>query len=630
MNFRKIIIFMLIAMIGLITFQWYWIENAISVRKEQFDRNVNDALQATIRKIEKQEVIFLANQKMKAEEQKRLLAITQQKQMKKKVARPVRVKPEEHETFVNLDPLTNDAVRVYYSSPNPDNQATIKRQKTATVAPTDVFGGVTTFEIPGRQMDMIKEMLEEQNLMWEELNQPVRSILMRQKTAEDLLREINRQVFVLHKTNEYNPSLAVRSEDRDGHFRFDYSISASSFDTVRTNYVKPRIYKKIDKVQEENREALTLERTKNKAELVKNVLTDVIHGNRNIHERLDRISLDTLLKKELRNRGITLPYQYGVKNSSNMLFSSFAVNYNPNLLKDAYKAELFPSDLEPQNHFLYVYFPNTQGFILRNMWTVFASCVLLILMIGGIFYTSVNTMLKQKKLANIKNDFINNMTHEFKTPISTISLAVEVMKDNEVKKDSGKMNRYLNIIQDENRRLGTQVEKVLQMALLDKGNVKLKFERVNIHETIEQVLNNLSVQIEQKNGVVNLELEAEHPEIEADEVHLTNIIYNLLDNANKYSPESPEITIRTENVDNSLKISISDKGIGMNKEQISRIFERFYRVPTGNLHDVKGFGLGLSYVKKMVESHQGQVIVESKIGEGSTFEVFLPLIAKKA
>jgi len=219
------------------------------------------------------------------------------------------------------------------------------------------------------------------------------------------------------------------------------------------------------------------------------------------------------------------------------------------------------------------------------------------------------------------------MTHEFKTPISTISLAVEVMKDGEVKKDKGKMNRYLNIIQDENRRLGTQVEKVLQMALLDKGEVKLRLDSVDIHGTIEQVLTNLSVQIEQKNGIVNLKLKADKSEIVADEVHLTNIIYNLLDNANKYSPENSEITICTENLANSLKISISDKGIGMTKDQMARIFERFYRVPTGNLHDVKGFGLGLSYVKKMVELHNGQIFVESKLGEGSKFEIiFSPSI----
>ncbi|MBA4851672.1 sensor histidine kinase KdpD [Emticicia sp. BO119] len=647
MNFRNIIIFMLIAMIGLITFQWYWIENAISVRQEQFDRNVNDALQETVKKIEKQEIIFLANQKMKIEEQKKLLAITQKKQEKKKLPKPP--KAEQLEDFgaaftpeAPLSPVFPQEFNSYkgyntYYAPQGSEPLAKVRQRAGrgsnTVAVTDVFGTTRLLEIPVRQMDLIKEMLEEQNMALEDLNQPLRNNVMRQKTADDLIKEFNRQVLILNKnSNENHQILSIGGiEDQSSGFSFGYTISTPVIDSSHTVYVKPKKHKVVEKPKIKTEEPTVtvaqedIERTKNKAELVKDVLTDVIHGSRDIHERLDRISLDTLLKKELKSRGITIPYQYIVKNSSNLIFASFAENTIPNFIRDSYRAQLFPSDLQPQNHFLYVHFPDTQGFILRNMWTVFASSVFLILMIGGIFYTSVNTMLKQKKLATIKNDFINNMTHEFKTPISTISLAVEVMKDNDVKKDNNKMNRYLNIIQDENRRLGTQVEKVLQMALLDKGDVKLKLEPVNIHETIEQVLHNLSVQIEQKNGTVNLELDAENPEIEADDVHVTNIIYNLLDNANKYSPETPEITIKTENEEGFLKITIADKGIGMTKEQLNRIFERFYRVPTGNLHDVKGFGLGLSYVRKMVESHQGVIQVESKIGEGSRFEVYLPL-----
>jgi len=642
MNFRNIIIFMLIAMIGLITFQWYWIENAISVRQEQFDRNVNDALQETVKKIEKQEIIFLANQKMKIEEQKKLLAITQKKQEKKRVLKPVKVEqpddfgvifaPEAPQSPVQ--PQGYSGYNAYYTPQGTEPLAKVRqragRGNNNTVAVTDVFGATRLLEIPGRQMDLIKEMLEEQNMVVEDLNHPMRNNQMRQKTAEDLIKEFNRQILILNKNaNENQHILSIADiEDQSSSFSFGYTFTTPIIDSTHTLYTKPRKKKVVVTPNVEPTATATqenIERTKNKAELVKDVLTDVIHGSRDIHERLDRISLDTLLKKELKSRGISIPYQYIVKNPSNMIFASFAENSIPNFVRDAYKAQLFPSDLQPQNHYLYVHFPNTQGFILRNMWTVFASSVFLILMIGGIFYTSVNTMLKQKKLATIKNDFINNMTHEFKTPISTISLAVEVMKDNEVKKDSSKMNRYLNIIQDENRRLGTQVEKVLQMALLDKGDVKLKLERVNIHETIEQVLHNLSVQIEQKNGTVNLELDAGNPEIEADDVHVTNIIYNLLDNANKYSPETPDITIKTANEEGFLKITIADKGIGMTKEQLNKIFERFYRVPTGNLHDVKGFGLGLSYVKKMVESHQGMIQVESKIGEGSSFEVYLPL-----
>jgi two-component system phosphate regulon sensor histidine kinase PhoR len=626
---------MLIAMIGLITFQWYWIENAIAFRQDQFDRNVNDALQETVKKIEKQEIIFLANQKMKIEEQKKLLAITQKKQEKKRVVKPAQT--EQTEDFgaiaspeAPLSPVVAPGFNIYYTTPETTAPlAKVRRSgsRNNTVAATDVFGATPAFEIPVRQMDLIKEMLEEQNLMMEDLSQPMRNKLLRQKTAEDLIQEFNRQVMVLNKNHQI---LNIQGgDDRSSVVSFGYSFTTPAIDSSHFAYVKPKTRKTVRKPTEEEpmvtAEQENLERTKNKAELVKDVLTDVIHGSRNIHERLDRISLDTLLKKELKSRGITIPYRYIVKNNSNMIFASFAENSIPNFIRDSYKVQLFPSDLQPKNDFLFVHFPDTQGFILRNMWTVFGSSILLIIMIGGIFYTSVNTMLKQKKLATIKNDFINNMTHEFKTPISTISLAVEVMKDNDVKKDNSKMNRYLNIIQDENRRLGTQVEKVLQMALLDKGDVKLKLERVNIHETIEQVLTNLSVQIEQKNGHVTLELDAEEPEIEADEVHLTNIIYNLLDNANKYSPESPDITIRTKNEEGFLKITIADKGIGMSKEQLNKIFERFYRVPTGNLHDVKGFGLGLSYVKKMVESHQGMIQVESKPGEGSSFEVYLPL-----
>ncbi|MFN3849166.1 MAG: sensor histidine kinase [Spirosomataceae bacterium] len=626
---------MLLAMIGLIAFQWYWIENAIAMRREQFDRNVNDALQETVRKIEKQEVLFLANQKMLLEERKRLLAKTQKKPVRKPQLSALQENPVYTESGSNNSPKV-------LLMPEGLNSPLF------TIAPSDfVIQDPSAF--PSHRMDLIKDMLDEQNLAWEELSRPLQNILMRQKSIEDVVEIINRQ---MNQINNRRAGMGERSIERmrqqlESPETFSYSFyverdgkivkADSVFYNSHLPIAKPRNRMASDKFSnkqalannkkfedEETKQEKQFERSQKKAELVKDVLTDVIQGNRDIYQRVNRQMLDTLLRKELKNRGISIPFEWGVKNSSKMIFTSFALNYNPDLLDKAYKVQLFPNDVQPQNHFLYVDIPKKQDFILGNMWTVFASSGILLLLIGGIFYTSMSTMLKQKKLADIKNDFINNMTHEFKTPISTISLAVEVLKDSGIKKDENKLNRYINIIQDENRRLGTQVEKVLQMALLDRGEVKLKLGSVNIHETIEQVLNNISVQIEQKDGIVNLELDADFPEIEADEVHLTNIIYNLIDNANKYSPENPEITIKTENVGENLKISISDKGIGMNKEQVAKIFEKFYRVPTGNLHDVKGFGLGLSYVKKMVESHNGSINVESKLGEGTTFEIILP------
>jgi two-component system phosphate regulon sensor histidine kinase PhoR len=271
-----------------------------------------------------------------------------------------------------------------------------------------------------------------------------------------------------------------------------------------------------------------------------------------------------------------------------------------------------------------VYFPDQQTFLLGKIWISLASSVLLVLVIIGIFGYALHTILTQKKLSEIKNDFINNMTHEFKTPISTVALACEALRDEDVKKSNEFFERYISIIQAENRRLGMQVEKVLQMATLEKKDFKLKLEKLNLHEVIERALENIHIQIEKREGVVVLNLQAEKQDVVADEVHLTNIIYNLLDNANKYSRQSPEITISTKNKDHGVVLQIADKGIGMSREVQGRIFEKFYREPTGNLHDVKGFGLGLAYVKTILDVLGGAISVKSDVAKGSTFEIFIP------
>jgi two-component system, OmpR family, phosphate regulon sensor histidine kinase PhoR len=617
---------MLLAMIGLIAIQWYWIENAIAMRREQFDRNVNDALQETVKKIEKQEIRFLAKQKMLFEERQKLLAKNQKKVIKRN---PKNIIPKKNdEDAINLtdeDLSENDnSPRMVMLQPNGlgNNQMTI--------VPSDFIIN-DGFGVQLNRMDLIRQMLEEQNIAWEQLNKSFQGSLIRQKSLDDIEELINRNFNHLsrrsdrgfeNRANQPTIEYSYYIEQNDGRviradstfYNSHLPIAKNSPKTEKVASLSPSLSKK------ENQNAL-----ENKRELVKDVLSNALQAdNRSTKERLDQKMLDTLLCNELRYRGIEIPFTWSIKEGADVILASFSTNNQRNSPAGIYKSQLFPNDVHPRNSFLFVDIPEKQSFILNNMWAVFASSGFLLLLIGGIFYTSMNTIMKQKKLAVIKNDFINNMTHEFKTPISTISLAVQVLKDDAIKKDENRLNRYIGIIQDENRRLGTQVEKVLQMALLDRGEVKLKLGMVNIHETIEQVLNNISVQIEQKDGIVNLELDADNPEIEVDEVHLTNIIYNLIDNANKYSPEKPEITIRTENVDNGLKISVLDKGIGMSKEQLSRIFEKFYRVPTGNLHDVKGFGLGLSYVKKMVESHNGSINVESKLGEGAVFEVVLP------
>jgi len=233
--------------------------------------------------------------------------------------------------------------------------------------------------------------------------------------------------------------------------------------------------------------------------------------------------------------------------------------------------------------------------------------------------------LKQKKLSEIKNDFISNMTHEFKTPISTISLASEMLGDSSISQTPEKQQRYLKMIRDENKRLSVLVESILQTSILDKGEFKLKLSEVDVHEIINAAINNTHLLIDQRNGIIHTSLKAQKHILKADRVHLTNIVFNLIDNAIKYTQEIPEITVTTYNTAEGIMIQVKDNGIGISRENQRKIFDKFYRVPTGNLHNVKGFGLGLSYVLAVVLKHKGTISVNSEPGKGSTFNVHFPI-----
>lgn len=248
--------------------------------------------------------------------------------------------------------------------------------------------------------------------------------------------------------------------------------------------------------------------------------------------------------------------------------------------------------------------------------------VIIILMFS--FYYFIATIVRQKKLSTIKNDFISNMTHEFKTPISTISLASEMLGDDSVVKTPEKQARFLKMIKDENKRLSVLVESILQTAILDKGEFKLKLNELDLHEIINTAINNTHLLIDQRGGKITTMLNATKTKFQADRVHLTNIVFNLIDNAVKYSKDCPEISLSTENTEAGINIYIKDNGIGISKENQRKIFDKFYRVPTGNVHNVKGFGLGLSYVQAVVQKHGGEISVQSELGKGSTFKVYLP------
>jgi len=368
-----------------------------------------------------------------------------------------------------------------------------------------------------------------------------------------------------------------------------------------------------------------------KKAMVNEVIESLMEANqyKTVLERLNKQMLDSLLRLELINRGIKTKYQYGVfdYDGNDVLVDSVS---NVNKIKNSgYFAQLFPNDVLEHPHFLSIYFPYKKGYLLRTMWMMLLTSVFLLVVIVWAFTYTIQTIFKQKKLSEVKNDFISNMTHELKTPISTISLACEALSDKDIVSNEATQSNYINMISQENRRLGSLVERVLKSATWNNEDLRLKKERVDLHQVINQVVENISIQVSSKNGHLYKELTAEKAIVEVDKDHITNLIYNLLDNANKYTPANPEIYIKTKNLKEGLLLSVSDNGIGIKKENLNKIFDKFYRVPTGNVHNVKGFGLGLNYVKAIVEKHGGEINCVSVYQKGSTFNVYIPFNHKE-
>lgn len=368
-----------------------------------------------------------------------------------------------------------------------------------------------------------------------------------------------------------------------------------------------------------------------KAHILEELVTDIFSFDvfESTADRISKEELDSIMSSVLSKNGIDTKYQMGVFDVMNQSVYKSEGNHK-DLFESPFKISLFPNDFFGSPVYLSVFFPNESAFILQSMWLMLAVSAIFVLVIIYAFYYSISTIFKQKKLSIIKNDFINNMTHELKTPISTISLACEALSDDDIVSSKETKHRFVNMINEENKRLGVLVENVLQSAVIDKGELKLKKEQFNLHDVIDKAVKNVKIQVEKKGGKISVNKLAVHDEIFADKVHITNVIYNLLDNANKYSAESPSIEIKTEDIVGGIVLKVKDNGIGISKENQRKIFEKLYRVPTGNVHDVKGFGLGLSYVKAIVEKHNGSINVESSLGKGSTFVLTIPIEKEKS
>jgi two-component system phosphate regulon sensor histidine kinase PhoR len=384
-------------------------------------------------------------------------------------------------------------------------------------------------------------------------------------------------------------------------------------------------------VKDENFSGITLPNTKDlnekinqKKKQLDRLMSKMLMSENDIEKRIEKEALRQNIEAEMKNRGIDLDFEFSVvKQNKNIAIQSD--DFNPTINSKIYSTQLFPQDIFHSPNYLRIYFPGQKSFIFKSIGLIGLTSVFLTMIIIAVFIFTLWVIFRQKRLSEIRNDFVNNMTHELKTPISTISLASQMLNDGSIPIENKNLPHISGIIDTESKRLGIQVEKVLQMAVFDRGKIKLKLKVLDANEVLDAVLNNFSLLVKKRGGVLDSDLKAKLTMVNVDEVHFTNMISNLLDNAVKYCREVPEIKLSSRNEKNYLVIVVADKGIGISKDDQKRIFEKFYRVPTGNVHNVKGFGLGLSYVKKIVEIHQGYLKVKSEIKKGSAFELFIPL-----
>ena len=407
------------------------------------------------------------------------------------------------------------------------------------------------------------------------------------------------------------------------------AVLTYDYSTTITQSTSPKVFrnKSISKTSFEMQED-----RKRRYFYQKDLLDDVINNILNkssslpLNKRIDFVDLNSSIQAELANNGIVLPFKFKIVDKDEKDVYS-QPNFFVKNASDVYSQVLFQNDPPSRQYHLMVDFPTRETYIVSAIKFLVPSIIFTIVLLVT-FILSIYLIFRQKKLSEMKNDFINNMTHELKTPVSTISLAAQMLKDGAVMKSPDVFKHISGVIYDETKRLSFQVEKVLQMSLFEKQKATLKMKEMEVNDIVVSVAHTFQLKVEKFGGNIDIDLKAEDSTAMVDEMHFTNVLFNLLDNAVKYRKEDVplQLMIKTWNENGKLGLSVEDNGIGIKKEYVKKIFDRFYRVPTGNLHDVKGFGLGLAYVFKIVKEHKGAIKAESDLGAGTKFIIHLPII----
>ncbi|HHZ64419.1 MAG TPA: HAMP domain-containing histidine kinase [Flavobacteriales bacterium] len=537
------IVMVSLALIGLILIQMYWIRHAISLKEQQFDQGVAEALSNVVKSLERREALSVVRG-FGAQ----TVRFNQLAQLERKI--------DSMEGLSFISPPDANGKVMFDRSPGGNSKEHVRIEVRSDGNSDSMhmsFNSLAHSFFSGDAQQMI-----------------------------DFNIEINENAFKM---------------SIDGFHQVSKKLRMDSF----------KMNRKLGMVKEIMREM---------------VIVDIQGGTK---DRVDPAIIDSMLEIELEQKGINLAFASGIFDSyDNAVVKMQNRDILPEISQSPYKVHLFPANVFSEPTFLSVFFPDKSKYLLKTMSGVLSLSIFITLAVILSFYYTVKTIYEQKRDSEIKTDFINNMTHELKTPISTISLAAEAIGDRGIKTSPERMSNYIKMIQDENKRLGKLVENVLQSAVLDKESFGLNRENMSASELVSKAVAKMEMQVLKKSGELKVDLANSDVTIYADQFHLTNAITNLIDNAVKYSPDAPQVILSAKKTKEGVVISCSDKGIGISKEDRKKIFEKLYRVPKGNIHNVKGFGLGLNYVQTVIEKHGGTIEVKSEINKGSTFEMFIP------
>jgi two-component system phosphate regulon sensor histidine kinase PhoR len=535
---------MAVALLALLGVQWYWVTHAVSLKEEQFDRQVTDALNRVVERLQDSETAHFITSDIRGGEFPADLWVEEEQLHSVRDHKQIRVIKEQHVSGPGGS-QENVEIKVVQIGKPDSGKVEMAYQYSYSSDGEVVVEGNTNHSV----------------------------VIM----EADSLEDVDRNIVVINGDTTVNEDVVLAE--------------------------------------------------KNGEKYIQMMVRRLLHTTGPIEDRVRNGQIDSLIAAELAGKGITDNYLFEIVRQPMRVTPVGMVQVNQDFVPDgAYAARLFPRDLNPSLDHLLVTFPDRQTGTVRAMGLLLPTSGVLVLVVVLCFGLTLYALQRQKKLSEMKTDFINNMTHELKTPISTISLALQALNDPDMHTEDS-IVRFTGIIGEENERLRGHVERVLQAATLEREGLQLNLEEVDAHELISDAVARMQLYVTDRQGTIQLKAGANHAIVQADAVHFSGIVDNLLDNAVKYSTDAPQISLETRNVDGGFEFSVSDKGRGMSREVQKRIFEKFYREPRGDVHDVKGFGLGLSYVQAMVQAHNGRISVESEPGKGSRFIIFIPQLS---